>query len=83
MGSGIAIRHRHIHRQQRLAWRQPEIPCDVDEMRTRITASTSRLLLILNGYSGRNELNEATEMAKSLLEVHAKATGLTVCFIDN
>lgn len=54
-----------------------------DEVRTRITASTSRLLLILNGYSGRDGLNGATEMAKSLLEIHTKATGLTVCFIDN
>ena len=38
-----------------------------DEERTKITPETTNLLMIINGYSGKNGLEEATEYAKGLL----------------
>lgn len=38
-----------------------------DEERTKITLETTNLLMIINGYSGKNGLEEATEYAKGLL----------------
>ena len=42
-----------------------------DEERTKITPETTNLLMIINGYSGKNGLEEATEYAKGLLNKHA------------
>ena len=38
-----------------------------DEERTKITPETTNLLMIINGYSGKNGLEEATEYAKGWL----------------
>lgn len=38
-----------------------------DEERTKISLETTNLLMIINGYSGKNGLEEATEYAKGLL----------------
>lgn len=38
-----------------------------DEERTKITLETTNLLMIINGYSGKSGLEEATEYAKRLL----------------
>lgn len=38
-----------------------------DEERTKITLETTNLLMIINGYSGKDGLEEATEYAKRLL----------------
>lgn len=42
-----------------------------DEERTKITAETTHLLMILNGYSGSKGLGEAVQMSSNLLEKYA------------
>jgi DNA/RNA-binding domain of Phe-tRNA-synthetase-like protein len=42
-----------------------------DEERTKITAETSRLLMIINGYSGENGLREAVDLSLELLKKYA------------
>lgn len=44
-----------------------------DEERTKITAETTRLLMIINGYSGKEGLQEATDYSTGLLKKYAEA----------
>ncbi|MDO5665506.1 MAG: phenylalanine--tRNA ligase beta subunit-related protein [Bacteroidia bacterium] len=44
-----------------------------DEERTKITAETTRLLMIINGYSGEEGLQEATNFSIDLLKKYAGA----------
>ena len=44
-----------------------------DEERTKITAETSNLLMLINGYSGKEGLNEAVEYSTDLLKNYAEA----------
>jgi DNA/RNA-binding domain of Phe-tRNA-synthetase-like protein len=52
-----------------------------DEERTKITADTSHLLLIINGYSGNEGLQEATNYAIELLKKYADAEEIETEFI--
>ncbi|MDO5522758.1 MAG: phenylalanine--tRNA ligase beta subunit-related protein [Bacteroidia bacterium] len=45
-----------------------------DEERTKITADTSRLLMIINGYSGKEGLKEGVDYSVELLKKFAKAS---------
>lgn len=47
-----------------------------DEERTKITPDTSHLLMIFNGYSGKDGLPEAVKWAVALLEKYVQATGV-------
>lgn len=49
-----------------------------DEERTKITAETSRLLMIINGYSGKEGLREAVEYSVELLKRFAGASEINV-----
>lgn len=44
-----------------------------DEERTKITANTTRLLMLINGYSGEEGLQEAVEYAVRLLKKYVQA----------
>ena len=44
-----------------------------DEERTKITADTTKLLMLINGYSGIEGLNEAVEYSINLLKKYAQA----------
>ena len=44
-----------------------------DEERTKITADTTKLLMLINGYSGIEGLNEAVEYSINLLKKYAHA----------
>lgn len=44
-----------------------------DEERTKITASTSRLLVIINGYAGKDGLSETADYTIDLLKKYANA----------
>ena len=44
-----------------------------DEERTKITRETTRLLMIINGYSGKEGLQEATDFSVELLKKYAGA----------
>lgn len=44
-----------------------------DEERTKITADTTRLLMLINGYSGKEGLQEAAEYSAQLLKKYADA----------
>lgn len=52
-----------------------------DEERTKITADTSNLLLIINGYSGREGLQEAVAYATNLLTTYAEAQTIETEFL--
>lgn len=47
-----------------------------DEERTKLSLSTTKLLMLINGYSGEEGLKEATEYAISLLKQHSNATNV-------
>lgn len=47
-----------------------------DEERTKITADTTRLLMIINGYSGKEGLKEAVEYSVELLKRFAGAENI-------
>lgn len=49
-----------------------------DEERTKISLQTSHLLLIINGYSGRNGLDEAAGWTVALLRKYASATNIEI-----
>ncbi|MDR1258977.1 MAG: hypothetical protein LBK65_06855 [Tannerellaceae bacterium] len=49
-----------------------------DEERTKITLSTSGLLLIINGFSGADGLQETSALASCLLEKYASATNIEI-----
>lgn len=53
-----------------------------DEERTKITANTSHLLIIINGYSGTEELSETSNFAIELLKKYADATEIAVQTIE-
>lgn len=53
-----------------------------DEERTKIEKETSRLLMLINGYSGKQGLQSATERSAALLEKYASATRLTVQIVS-
>ncbi len=44
-----------------------------DEERTKISTETQHLLMIINGYSGKEGLQEAVELSKNLLQKYAEA----------
>jgi len=52
-----------------------------DNERTKITDSTTNLLLIINGYSGNDGLLEAVEHSRKLLEEYACLTSFEVEYI--
>ena len=54
-----------------------------DEVRTKITADTTKLLMLINGYSGIEGLNEAVEYSTILLKKYAKAYRITCNFIQS
>lgn len=49
-----------------------------DEERTKITSQTTRLLMLINGYSGPEGLQEAADYSVALLKKHAGATLIDV-----
>lgn len=49
-----------------------------DAERTKITASTTRLLIIINSYSGKQHLNHTVAYATELLKKYAFATELEI-----
>lgn len=49
-----------------------------DDERTKIDLSTTKLLMIINGYSGEEGLMEAVEYAKDLLEKYATARNIQI-----
>lgn len=53
-----------------------------DEERTKIGLETTRLLMIINGYSGKNGLSEAVEYAADLLKRYGSAANLEIKFIS-
>ncbi|MDD4592212.1 MAG: phenylalanine--tRNA ligase beta subunit-related protein [Parabacteroides sp.] len=53
-----------------------------DEERTKITADTSHLLLIINGYSGMEGLQEAATYAARLLVKYADARNMETKFLS-
>lgn len=53
-----------------------------DEERTKITADTSHLLMIINGYSGREGLQEAADYATDLLKKYAEAMDMKTEFLS-
>ncbi len=54
-----------------------------DEERTKITATTSSLLMLINGYSGKNGLTEAVEYSTNLLLNYAHATGIKTRLLNS
>lgn len=54
-----------------------------DEERTKITASTTRLLMLINGYSGEKGLKEATDYSVELLKKYADATDFKLLTITS
>lgn len=48
-----------------------------DEERTKITSETTRLLMIINGYSGEKGLQDAVDYSVELLEKYAEIEGIT------
>lgn len=53
-----------------------------DEERTKIDMDTTKLLMIINGYSGEEGLNEAVEYGVSLLTQYVSTTNLEVELIS-
>lgn len=51
-----------------------------DEERTKLTITTTKLLMLINGYSGQDGLKEATDYSVSLLEKYAEAKNIQVLF---
>lgn len=51
-----------------------------DEERTKITADTTNLLMIINGYSGKEGLKEAVEYSIELLKEFAEAKDFSILF---
>ncbi len=53
-----------------------------DEERTKIELSTTKLLMIVNGYSGFEGLNEAGILTENLLKRYVSASNLKMCTIS-
>lgn len=49
-----------------------------DEERTKITSSTTHLLMLINGYSGKEGLQEAVKYSVELLEKYADADRIVI-----
>ncbi|RNC65054.1 B3/4 domain-containing protein [Proteiniphilum sp. X52] len=49
-----------------------------DEERTKITAGTTRLLMLVNGYSGGEGLQEAVDLSVELLKKYAEAREIEI-----
>lgn len=49
-----------------------------DEERTKITINTTRLLMLINGYSGREGLQEAADYSVELLKKYAEAQNVEI-----
>ncbi|WP_298646112.1 phenylalanine--tRNA ligase beta subunit-related protein [uncultured Proteiniphilum sp.] len=49
-----------------------------DEERTKISSGTTRLLMLINGYSGKEGLQEATDYSADLLKKYAGAKELDI-----
>lgn len=49
-----------------------------DEERTKITSATTRLLMLINGYSGREGLQEAVNYSVELLKKYAEAREIEI-----
>ena len=54
-----------------------------DEERTKLSVETTRLLMIINGYSGEKGIKEATEYAVALLKKYADAKDILIKEIKN
>ena len=54
-----------------------------DEERTKLSLETTRLLMIINGYSGETGLKEATEYSIELLKKYAQALDISAIIIKN
>lgn len=52
-----------------------------DEERTKIETSTTRLFMIINGYSGKDGLDDAVAYSVELLEKYANATDVEIHYI--
>lgn len=53
-----------------------------DHERTKMDVGTTHILVIINGYNGREGLVEAAEMTGGLLRKYAAATGLETAFFE-
>lgn len=53
-----------------------------DEERTKIDLSTTRLLLIINGYAGTNGLEDAVAYAAELLKQYVAVSTIDVDYVD-
>lgn len=53
-----------------------------DNERTKISADTTRLLMIINGYSGRSGLQDAVDFSIELLGKYAELANVKVHFIE-
>lgn len=53
-----------------------------DEERTKISLSTSGLLMIINGYSGKEGLREAVEYSVGLLKRYSSAQNIEIDYIE-
>ena len=53
-----------------------------DNERTKISADTTRLLMIINGYSGRSGLQDAVDFSIELLGKYGKLANVKVNFIE-
>lgn len=53
-----------------------------DEERTKITSETTRLLMLINGYSGREGLQEAVDYSVELLKKYAEAQNIGIKLFD-
>lgn len=53
-----------------------------DHERTKMDVGTTHILVIINGYNGREGLAEAAEMTGGLLRKYAAATGLETAFFE-
>ena len=49
-----------------------------DEERTKISANTTRLLMLINGYSGKEGLQEAADLSTELLRQYAEAKNIEI-----
>lgn len=54
-----------------------------DEERTKISISTTRLLMLINGYSGKEGMEKAVEFSVELLKKYVSAKDVTVRYIHN
>lgn len=52
-----------------------------DEERTKISLDTTHLLMLINGYSGKEGLNEAIEYSEELLRKYVSAKNLSIQLI--